>query len=241
MERYGELWRGSELECGGREERGSAVVRRGNELRGSAPTCKLTLSVTQICLLFDMPSPFDAEVIHTANLFTLSEDHFFDIVAKFPALLRRMHARGRAIFGDRWTSWEEQAHQLHQTNTVEEGTSDTNDFSFHGTLGRNHAFDLGMPFDYSSLMRAQSGSRSSLVEEFATNTRARSAGNASPDMSPPSCQDHISADVVRARDAMLRGAPSSCHLAKDMDHDALRSKLPCALTCFAAARICDLC
>jgi hypothetical protein len=186
-----------------------------------------------------MPSPFDAEVIHTASLFTLSEDHFYDIVSKFPTLVRRIHARGRAIFGDRWSSWEEQAHRLHQTDTVEEGASDTNDFSFHGTLGRNHAFDLGTPFGYSSLKRAHSGSRSSLVAEFATDTRAKAASDASPDMSPPSCQDHISADVVRARDAMLRGAPS-CHLAKDMVHHALQCKLSWALPCCAAASICDL-
>jgi len=87
-----------------------------------------------------MPSPFDAEVIRTANLFTLAQDNFFDIAAKFPALVKRIHSRGRAIFGERWSEWEEMARKIHEQHDDEVGEKD---FQFHGTLGRSHSFDLG--------------------------------------------------------------------------------------------------
>lgn len=52
--------------------------------------------VCEVCLVFDIPSPFDAQVVQTATLFTLQENVFFEIALKFPALLKRIHARGEA-------------------------------------------------------------------------------------------------------------------------------------------------
>lgn len=99
----------------------------------------LTAASTQVCLVFDIPSPFDAEVIRTANLFTLTESKFLDIAAQFPTLVKRIHSRGRAIFGERWSEWELTARKIHEQH----GEVGEKDFSFHGTLGRSHTFDLG--------------------------------------------------------------------------------------------------
>ena len=163
-----------------------------------------------------MPSPFDAEVIYTTNLFSLSEHNFYDIAAKFPTLVKRIHARGRAIFGDRWSSWEDESWKLHQTDNAEEGAGD---FSFHGTLGRPHALDrmgsvglMSQPSFANLLSRPSSSSvhigSSSLAVHTVADASNRPSNQGTSNMTLSSCKENCPDDIARARNAMLGGAQS---------------------------------
>ena len=58
--------------------------------------------VGEVSLVFDIPSPHDAQVVATSHLFTLSADDFFQVALTFPAFLRRMDNRGHAVYGEKW-------------------------------------------------------------------------------------------------------------------------------------------
>jgi len=44
-----------------------------------------------------------------ATIFSLPNDKFDEIITKFPALLKRIEKRGRAVYGARWNAWSDLA------------------------------------------------------------------------------------------------------------------------------------
>ena len=68
--------------------------------------------IGEVCVIFEIPSPFDARVKAIAMLFTLGEDKFDEIITQFPALAHRIETRGRAVYGEKWSEWSDLADRL---------------------------------------------------------------------------------------------------------------------------------
>ena len=92
--------------------------------------------VGEVCLLFDMPSPHDAQVVQTATLFTLFEQDFYEIICKFPALLKRIEKRGLAVYRGKWEIWEREAAQMDACDDTDDSFVTDLTFARNGENGR---------------------------------------------------------------------------------------------------------
>ena len=66
----------------------------------------------EVCIFFEIPSPFDARVHSTATMFTLQDSNFETLIAQFPGLVKRIDSRGIAVYGDKWTKWAKLAEEM---------------------------------------------------------------------------------------------------------------------------------
>ena len=84
-------------------------------------------------MVFEIPSPYDALVKSSATIFSLPDDKFDEIIAKFPALLKRITKRGRAVYGARWDAWSDLSHEFDETGGEMNLDDNASDDSFNLT------------------------------------------------------------------------------------------------------------
>jgi len=127
----------------------------------------------EVCVVFEIPSPYDALVKSVATIFSLPNDKFDEIITKFPALLKRIEKRGRAVYGARWNAWSDLAqeldvgggeHKLDDEQVEETSSQDENKLSFSRTWSRKFSVCPTVGDNAPTLMHFRKSSHRNVLE-----------------------------------------------------------------------------